>query len=155
MVWSNVGVFLIFRRFKCRFKLSFIICEARFNILLESPLESDLSSCHSPCFFKWVCSPFHSSDCCLYIFGMLNTSYSCTCRLFPTKWSPYSFGCILKLAFSHSRWHYEIHKLCYFKLFTLRSHLLRPNGSILSPIISFFDGSHTRTIIRFPSNRRF
>jgi hypothetical protein len=45
-------------------------------------------------------------------------------------------------------------KPCYPKVFTFMSHLLNPNGLILSQVVGFFGGSFTEVGVCFPSNRR-
>jgi hypothetical protein len=60
---------------------------------------------------------------------------------------------MLRSALPHSRWHYEMSKPCYPKLFALRSHLLKPSGLVLSLVVGFFSESPTWARVCFTSNR--
>ncbi len=48
---------------------------------------------HSSCFLGGVWLSFYSSNCCLYIPGMLGFAHSYTYHSFPIRWSPYSSKC--------------------------------------------------------------
>jgi len=96
---------------------------------------------HYSCFFGRTWPPFYSSKCFPCILGMLGTDHPYTYYLFPVGWSPYSFGC----SSTCRDWHFPVLDdiMKYPKLVTPGCLLLsptfwKPNGFVLSPIVSFF-----------------
>ncbi len=107
-------------------------------------------------FSKYIRPPFCDLNYCPCIFGVLGTDHSYTCHLFPTRWSPYSFG------YNSTFWNWHFH----VRNGSMRcpSHvtlgcplsgptLWKPSGLVLSPIASFFGESPTRVGVWFVSNR--
>jgi hypothetical protein len=101
-----------------------------------------LSSNHSSCFFEWARPFFYSSNCCPYIFEMLNTNQSCTCHSFPIGRLSYFSRCSSTCSNS-------ITPSCSISNPTL----WKLNSLILFLVTSFFKGSFIWIKMYFTFNK--
>jgi hypothetical protein len=111
---------------------------------------------HFSYFFRQVQPLLFDLDCFPCIRGVLGTYCSCTCHLFLTTWSPYSFG------YNNTcwDWHFPIldnitRCLSHVTPSCLLSSPTRweLNGLVLSLVVSFFFGSPTQAGVCFTSSR--